>query len=88
MGFDTAIFDGVAKMRAATILGEIVSLHQCTKNPLKYVHTNSKYAHLFAIPASGIHESFKRAARDKGLVEEIQLNLSCGKEENKAAIAK
>ena len=41
IGFDTDIYDGVAKMRAATILGKIVYLHQNTKNTLKYVHTNS-----------------------------------------------
>ena len=40
MGFDTDISDGVTKMRAADRLGEIVRLHQCTNNPLKYVHTN------------------------------------------------
>ena len=52
MVFDTDIFDRVAKMSAATILGDIFHIHQCNKNPLKYVHTNSKYGHLFAIPAS------------------------------------
>ena len=40
MGFDTDISDGVTKMRAEDLLGEIVRLHQHTKNPLKYVHTN------------------------------------------------
>ena len=39
MGFDTDISDGVAKRRAAALLGYIVCLHQRTKNPLKYVHT-------------------------------------------------
>ena len=52
MGFNTGISDGVAKMRAATLLGEIVRLYQGTKNLLKYVHTNSKYGHFFAIPSS------------------------------------
>ena len=52
MGFDTDISDGVVKMTAATLLGEIVCLHQCTNNTLKYVHTNSKYGNLVAIPAS------------------------------------
>ena len=50
MGFDTDISDGVAKMRAATLLGEIVRLRQCTKNPLRYVHTNSNYGHIVAMP--------------------------------------
>ena len=40
MGLDTDIFDGVVKMRASTILGEIVRLRQLTKNMLKYVHKN------------------------------------------------
>ena len=51
-GFDTGIVYGVVKMTAATLLGEIVCLHQCTNNTLKYVHTNSKYGNLVAIPAS------------------------------------
>ena len=40
IGFDTDVSDGVAKMRAVTLLREIVRLHQCTKNPLKYIYTN------------------------------------------------
>ena len=40
MGFDTDISDGVTKMRAATILGDIVRLHKCTKNTLKYIDTS------------------------------------------------
>ena len=52
MGVDTDIYYGVAKMRAATILGKIVHLHQNTKNTLKYVHTNSKYGDIISIPAS------------------------------------
>ena len=52
MGFDTDISDGVAKIRAATILGETVRLHQHTKNPLNYVHTKSKYERLVVMPAS------------------------------------
>ena len=39
-GFDTGIYDGVSKMRAATLLGDIVRLHQRTKSKLKCVHTN------------------------------------------------
>ena len=70
-------------MRAATLLGEIVRLHQQTKNPLKYVHTNSKYEHLVAIPASKTQEHFSRAERDKGWDDEILLRSSSGKEENK-----
>ena len=34
------ISDWVAKIKAAAILGEILRLHQSTKNPLNYVHTN------------------------------------------------
>ena len=47
MGFDTDISDGVAKIRASTILGDIVRLRQKNKNPLEYVHTNSQYGHIF-----------------------------------------
>ena len=65
MGFDTDISDGVTKMRAATLLGDIVSLHQRTKKLLKYVQTNSKYGLLVAIAYSDKRESFSRAARDK-----------------------
>ena len=52
MGFDTDDSGGVAKMRASTLLVEIDCLHKRTKNRLKYVHANSKYGHLFAIPYS------------------------------------
>ena len=52
MGFDADISDGVAKMRAATLLGDIARLHQRTKYPLMYVHTNSNYEYLVAIPDS------------------------------------
>ena len=67
--FDTDIYDGVAKMRAATLLGEILRPHQQTKNPLKYAHTDSNYGHLVAIPTSETQESFSRAARDKVWVD-------------------
>ena len=87
IGFDTDIYDGVAKMRAATILGEIVRLHQRIKNPLKYIQRNSKYGHLFAIPDYDTQEYFSRAARDKGWFDEIILHISCGKEENNLAMA-
>ena len=56
MGFDTDISDGFAKMRAATVLGDIFGLHQRTKTPLKYFQTKSKYGNLVEIPASGTHE--------------------------------
>ena len=56
MGFDADISDGVAKMRAAALLGDIVLLHQYTKNPLKYVHTNSNYGHIVAITDSDTQE--------------------------------
>ena len=65
MGFDTDISDGVTKMRAATILGDIVRLRQRTKNLMKYVHTNSNYGHIVAIPASGTQEFFSITERDK-----------------------
>ena len=68
MGFGTGISDGVAKVMTATILVEIVLLHHHTKNPLKYVYTNSKYGHLVAMPASGNLEFFSKAAIDKGWV--------------------
>ena len=55
MGFDTDISVGVGKMRAYTLLGEIIRLHQSTKNPLKYVHKNSKYGNLVAITDSDNH---------------------------------
>ena len=67
-------------MRAATLLGDIVRLHQHTKNPLRYVHTNSKYGHLIAILASDTREKFSRAARDKGWVDMILLHPLGGKE--------
>ena len=38
MGFGTDISDGVAKIRAATILEEIIRLRKRKTNPLKYVH--------------------------------------------------
>ena len=87
MGFDTDISDGVTKMSADTILGEIVCLHQRTKNPLRYVHTNSKYDHLISISDSDTQESFSRSARDKDWVDKILLRFSVGKEENKVAMA-
>ena len=62
IGFGTDISDGVAKMRAANILGEIFRLHQRTKNLLKYVHTNSNYGHPVVIPASETEEFLSRAA--------------------------
>ena len=46
-------------MRAATLLGDIVGLYQCTKNMLNYVHKNSKYGHVFAIPAAATQECFE-----------------------------
>ena len=73
MGFDTDISDGVAKSRATTILGDIVCLHQCTKNTLNYVHTNSNYGHIVAIPSSDTQESFSRFARYKGWIDNMLL---------------
>ena len=40
MSFDTDISDRVENNMAHIILGEIIRLHQRTKTPLKYVHTN------------------------------------------------
>ena len=74
MVFDTDISDGSTKMREATILGEIVYLHQYTKNWLKYVHTKSKYGHLVAITDSDIHVLFPRSTRDKGWFDGILLH--------------
>ena len=65
VGFDTDISDGVAKMRAAALLGDIVRLHQRTKNPLKYVHTNSKYGNLVAVPDCDTQKCFQRAENTK-----------------------
>ena len=74
-------------MRAANILGDIVRLHQCTKNILKYVHTNSKYGHIVAMSASDTQESFSRYARDKGWVDKKYIHSSGGKEENNVAMS-
>ena len=63
MGFDTGISDGFVKKRAATLLVEIVRLHQCTKNPLKFFHTNSKYGNLVEITDYDTREYFSRATR-------------------------
>ena len=52
------VSEKVSKMRAATILGEIVRLQQCNKNPLKYVHAISKYGNIFAMPDSSTQETF------------------------------
>ena len=87
MGFQIYVSDGVAKMRAAILLGDIVRLHQRTKNLLKYVHIKSKYGNLVAIPASDTQEFFSGAARDKGWVNKILLHSPVGKEENRLAMA-
>ena len=87
MGFDTDISDGVIKMRAATILREILRLCQRTKTPLKHVYTKSRYGNLSGIPYSENQEQFSRAARNKGWVDKILLHLSVEKEKNKMAVA-
>ena len=87
MCFYTDIFDGVTKMRAVTFLGDIFCLHERTNNPLKYVHTSSKYGNIVTITASDTKESFSRAVIDKGWVYYIIVNSSGGKEENKVAMA-
>ena len=63
MGFDTDISDGVAKMRTATLLGDIFCLH--------HVHRKSNYEHLLAILDFSTQESFSRTARDKGWFEKF-----------------
>ena len=73
-------------MRAATILGEIVRLQQCNKNPLKYVHAISKYGNIVAITDSSTQESFSISARDKGWDDKILLHFSVGNEEHKVAM--
>ena len=65
MGFDTDISDGVVKMRAATLLGKILRLHQHTKNWLKYAHKNSNYRHLVAITASITRNRFQELQETK-----------------------
>ena len=87
MVFDTDISDGVAKMRAATLLGDIGRLYQRTKTPLKYVQTNSKFGNVVSILASDTKEYFSKSAIDKVLVDKILLRLSGGKEEIKVAMA-
>ena len=74
-------------MGAPTLFGDIFRLHQCTKKPLKYVHTNSNYGHLVSIPASDTQEFFSRAARYKYWVDQICIHLSGSKEENKVSMA-
>ena len=61
MGFDTGLYKGVAKIRVATLLGDIICLHQCTKTVMNYFHTNSKYGNFVSITVSETHESFSRA---------------------------
>ena len=80
MGFDTDISDGVAKIRADTLLGEIFRLHQRNKYPMKDFHTNSKYEHIIAIPASDTQEYFSRDTREKVWIDKIILHFSGGKE--------
>ena len=86
MGFDTRISDVFVKMRVSTILQDVVRLHQCTKTPLKYVYTSSKYGNSFAIPDSSTQESFSISARDKGWDDKILLHFSVGNEEHKVAM--
>ena len=71
MGFDHNNYDGFAKRKAATPLVDIVCLYQCTKHPMRYVDTTSKYGHLVGIPDYDNQKSFSRAARGKVWVEEI-----------------
>ena len=56
MGFGDDISDGVLKIRAATLLGGIIRLHQRIRNPLNYVHTNSNYGNIVPMPDSDTKE--------------------------------
>ena len=47
MGLDTDIFDGVTKIRAATIFGDISRLHKFTKNKVMYVQKTQIMGTLF-----------------------------------------
>ena len=80
MGFDTDIYDGVEKIISATLLEDIVRLHQLTKNPLKCVHKNSKYGYLVVILDSDTWEWFSLSTRYKGWVDKIILHYSDRKE--------
>ena len=86
MGLDSDMSDEVANMRSATLLGDIACFHQHTKNSLNYVHTNSKYEYIVAIPAADALESFSVSAREKGWVDKIILHSLDGKEENKVSM--
>ena len=87
MGFGTGIYNRVAKMREVTLLVEIVCLHKCTKNLLKYVQKSSKYWHLVAIPVSATQGYFSRTARYKGCVDKITIHSSGGNQEKKVTTA-
>ena len=77
MGFDNDISDGVEKMRAAIPLVEIVRLHQHTKNPLKYVHTNSNYGHLSSMPSSDTQYLYLAALENNSWVSESGIAKIC-----------
>ena len=47
IGFDTGIFDGVTKIKAATIFGDISRLHKFTKNKVMYVQKTQIMGTLF-----------------------------------------
>ena len=74
MGFDTDIYDGVAKMMSATLLEDIVRIHQLTKNPLNYVHTNSKYGCIVVILDSDSWSLFSISVIHKGWVDTFILH--------------
>ena len=65
MGFNSSLYYGLKKMRAATLLGDILHLRRCTKNPLKCVHINSKYGNIVVISDSATQESVSISAREK-----------------------
>ena len=75
IGFDTGISDEVAKMRAATLLGDIFHIHKCTKKSLKYLHKDSKYGNLVAMPDSATQGFFSIASRYKVWVGKMLLHL-------------
>ena len=80
MGFGSDVSDGVVKMRAAILMGEIFRLHQRTKNPLKYVHTNSNYGHLVSMPDSDTQDSLQELQEIKtGLTKFLSIHLVVGR---------
>ena len=78
--FYTHIYDEVAKMMSATLLEDILRIHQLTKNPLNYVHTNSKYGCIVVILDSDSWSLFSISVIHKGWVDTFILHQSDRKE--------